>query len=139
MMRIKFVVVAAAIAALAPASFAQTPAAPPHLADKALAVPVTKVLAIGSFTAKGTPDAVKPVLLQEVRETVKIYLTGKLEQWYVKADQSGVVFLMNVSDPAEARALLEKLPFGQAGLMEFQFTPLGPISPLRLLLAEPGK
>lgn len=138
MMRIKFVFLAAAIAALAPAvSLAQTMA--PHLADAALKVPVTKVLAIGSFTAKGTPEAVKPVLLQEVRETVKIYLTGKLEQWYVKPDQSGVVFLMNVSDPAEARALLEKLPFGQAGLMEFQFIPLGPISPLRLLLTEPGK
>ncbi len=138
MMRTRFAVLAAAIAVLAPAaSLAQTTA--PHLADAALKVPVTKVLAIGSFTAKGTPEAVKPVLLQEVRETVKIYLTGKLEQWYVKPDQSGVVFLMNVSDPAEARALLEKLPFGQAGLMEFQFIPLGPISPLRLLLAEPGK
>jgi hypothetical protein len=133
----KLAVLAFAWLAFAPAAFGQTPA--PHLADAALAVPTTKVLAIGSFTAKGTPDAVKPVLLQEVRETVKIYLTGKLEQWYVKPDQSGVVFLMNVSDPKEAHALLEKLPFGQAGLMDFQFIPLGPISPLRLLLAEPGK
>ncbi|CAN5424599.1 hypothetical protein BH11PSE4_BH11PSE4_09990 [soil metagenome] len=126
----------AVLAALIPAAaFAQT-ARP---ADAALTVPTTKVLAIGSFTAKGTPEAVKPVLLQEVRETVKIYLTGKLEQWYVKPDQSGVVFLMNVSDPGEAHALLAQLPFGQAGLMDFQFIPLGPISPLRLLLAEPGK
>jgi hypothetical protein len=123
------------LAAAPGAAFAQAP----KLADAALAVPVTKVLAIGSFTAKGTPDRVKPVLLSEVRETVKVYLTGKLEQWYVKPDQSGVVFLMNVSDPAEARALLQKLPFGQAGLMEFQYIPLGPISPLRLLLADPAK
>jgi hypothetical protein len=128
---------AALVSAFPAVAFAQTPA--PHLADAALSVPTTKVLAIGSFTAKSTPEVVKPLLLQEVRETVKIYLTGKLEQWYVKPDQSGVVFLMNVSDPKEAHSLLEKLPFGQAGLMEFQFIPLGPISPLRLLLAEPGK
>ena len=37
----------------------------------------------------------------------------------------------------EAKALLDKLPLGQAGLMEFQFIPLGPLSPLRALLAEP--
>jgi hypothetical protein len=133
-------ILAAAIIVPIVASFAARAQAPaPRPVDAALAVPVTKVLAIGSFTAKGTPDVVKPVLLSEVRETVKIYLTGKLEQWYVKPDQSGVVFLMNVSDPADARALLEKLPFGQAGLMEFQYIPLGPISPLRLLLAEPAK
>jgi len=138
MMRIRTIVVAVALFAGVPVvAFAQVPA--PHLADAALAVPTTKVLAIGSFTAAGTPEMVKPLLLREVRETVKIYLTGKLEQWYVKPDQSGVVFLMNTSDPGEARELLAALPFGQAGLMEFQFIPLGPISPLRLLLAEPAK
>jgi hypothetical protein len=138
MKRVPLVAFAVAAMVMAPVvSHAQAPA--PHLADAALAVPTTKVLAIGSFTAKGTPDRVKPVLLSEVRETVKIYLTGKLEQWYVKPDQSGVVFLMNVSDPKEAEALLGALPFGQAGLMEFQYIPLGPISPLRLLLAEPAK
>jgi hypothetical protein len=49
------------------------------------------------------------------------------------------MFLMNVTDPKEAHELLDKLPLGQAGLMEFQFIPLGPISPLRLLLTEPAK
>ena len=49
------------------------------------------------------------------------------------------MFLLNLTDPAEAHALLDKLPLGQAGLMEFEIIPLGPISPLRLLLAEPAK
>jgi hypothetical protein len=136
MTRMKIAVLAVLTAFSSAAAIAQTP---PRPVDATLNVPTTKVLAIGSFTAKGTPAAVKPVLLQEVRETVKIYLTGKLEQWYVKSDQSGVVFLMNVNDPREAQALLQKLPFGQAGLMDFQFVPLGPISPLRLLLTEPEK
>jgi hypothetical protein len=104
-----------------------------------LVVPTTKLLAIGSFTAKATPNVWKPVAPAEVRDTVRLYLAGKIDQWYVRQDQSGVVFLLNVTDPKEAHAMLEKLPFGQAGLMEFQFIPLGPISPLRLLLAEPAK
>jgi hypothetical protein len=47
------------------------------------------------------------------------------------------VFLMNVTDPAEARALLERLPLGRAGMMTFQYIPMGPLWPLGLLLREP--
>lgn len=107
--------------------------------DPMLVVPTTKLLAIGSFTAKATPTLSKPVLPSEVRETVRLYLNGKIDQWFVQQDQSGVVFIMNLTDPAEARDLLEKLPLGQAGLMEFKIIPLGPISPLRMLLVEPPK
>jgi hypothetical protein len=110
---------------------------PPASVD--LAVSATKLLAIGSFTAKATPNVWKPFLPSEVRETVRLYLAGKIDQWYVKSDQSGVVFVMNLTDPKEAQDLLGKLPMGQAGLMEFQFIPLGPLSPLRVLLTEPAK
>jgi len=72
-----------------------------------------------------------------VPATVRIYLTGKIEQWYVKPDISGVVFIMNVTSPDEANHLLETLPLGQAGMMKFEFIPLGPITPLRFLLNEP--
>jgi hypothetical protein len=105
----------------------------------ALVVPTTKLLAIGRFTAKATPSLSKPVLPSEVRETVRLYLNGKIDQWFIQQDQSGVVFIMNLTDPKEAHELLEKLPLGQAGLMEFQIIPLGPISPLRMLLSEPAK
>jgi hypothetical protein len=101
-------------------------------------VPTTRLLAIGSFTATGTPDAWKPLLPAEVRDTVRLYLGGKIDQWFVKQDQSGVVFLMNLTDPQEAQALLARLPFGQAGLMQFQIIPLGPISPLGVLLSDPA-
>ena len=114
-------------------SFAQS--RPPSGLD----VPTTKLLAIGTFTAKGSPDQWKPLLPAEVRDTVRLYLAGKIDQWYLKQDQSGVVFMMNVTDPKEALELLGKFPFGQAGLMEFQLIPLGPIAPLRMLLTEPAK
>jgi hypothetical protein len=116
------------------ASLAQSAAGvetPPSLD---LAVPTTKLLAIGSFTAKATPNVWKALLPSEVRETARLYLAGKIDQWYVKSDQTGVVFVMNLIDPKEAQDLLAKLPMGQAGVMEFQIIPLGPLSPLRVLL-----
>lgn len=116
------------------ASFAQS--APP---SSSLDVPTTKLLAIGTFTAKGSPERWKPLLPAEVRDTVRLYLAGKIDQWYLKQDQSGVVFMMNVTDPKEALDLLGKFPFGQAGLMEFQIISLGPIAPLRVLLTDPAK
>jgi hypothetical protein len=129
----------AVLAAIGPnASLAQsaTPAAP---LLSSLDVPTTRLLAIGTFTAKGSPDRWKPLLPAEVRDTVRLYLAGKIDQWYLKQDQTGVVFMMNVTDPKEALDLLGKFPFGQAGLMEFQIIPLGPIAPLRILLTEPAK
>jgi hypothetical protein len=131
-----FVVALAAISPSASVAQSAAPTAPP---SSSLDVPTTKLLAIGSFTAKGTPDKWKPLLPSEVRDTVRLYLAGKIDQWYLKQDQSGVVFMMNVTDPNEALELLGKFPFGQAGLMEFQIIPLGPIGPLRVLLTEPAK
>jgi len=135
-----FGVLAGALMVISPiVSLAQSGPQAASPAPAALDVPTTKLLAIGSFTVKGTPDQWKPLLPSEVRDTVRLYLTGKIDQWYIKQDQSGVVFMMNLSDPKEALELLRKFPFGRAGLMEFQIIPLGPISPLRVLLSEPSK
>jgi hypothetical protein len=102
-----------------------------------LTAPVTKMLAIGSWTEKGRDKATRfPVMVKEVPATVRLYLTGAIEQWYVKPDISGVVFIMNVHSAEEAHTLLEKLPSGVAGMMAFDFIPLGPITPLRFLLLQ---
>ena len=100
-------------------------------------VPTTKVLAIGHVTPLGASDARRAVMPAEVRETVKLYLAGRIDQWYVRKDLPGVVFLMNVSTVKEAHDLLEALPLGKAGIMEFELIPIGPLSPLQYLLAEP--
>lgn len=99
-------------------------------------VPVTRVLAIGHLTPGTTREKVMTVLPKEVRETVKLYLAGKLDQWFVRRDQNGVVFLLNVTSVDEAKTLLDRLPLGEAKLMDFDFIPLGPLSPLGLLVQE---
>jgi hypothetical protein len=48
-------------------------------------------------------EAARKVLPEEVRDTVQLYLQGKIDQWYVQKDQSGVVFMINT--PARLRML----------------------------------
>jgi hypothetical protein len=97
-------------------------------------VPTTKILAIGTLNSPLTEDQRKGIMTHEVPDTVKLYLAGKIDQWYARQDGKGVVFLLNLSSIEEARALLEQLPLGQANLMSFDLMPLGPLSPLGLLL-----
>ena len=95
--------------------------------------PTTRILAIGTVNSGVDPAAVRSILPTEVRETVKLYLDGRIDQWFSLQDRSGVVFILNVTDPAVARVMLEKLPLGQAHLMSFELIPLGPLDPLRQL------
>jgi hypothetical protein len=99
----------------------------------------TKVLAIGNWTAKATPETRPAIMPFEARDTLRLMLAGKIDQWFAKSDGSGAVFLMNVTDPAEAHKLLEALPLGQADMMTFELIPVGPLWPLGLMLAEPAK
>lgn len=99
-------------------------------------VPTTKILATGRFTSPPTPEQVKAIFPKEVPATLKLYLAGKIDQWWARQDQKGPVFLMNVTTIEEARALLDELPLGQAKLMAFEFTELSPLAPLHLLIKE---
>ncbi|MDI4234734.1 hypothetical protein OZ411_18175 [Bradyrhizobium sp. Arg237L] len=98
----------------------------------------TKILAIGSITAKGT-EAIASVRPHEVRATVRYYLAGKIERWFSRTEDRGVVFIVNATSTAEAHELLEKLPLGVAGMMEFELIALGPLAPLAMLIAEPPR
>lgn len=97
-------------------------------------VPTTKILAIGSFAVPPSSDELRAIMPGEMSDTARLYLDGQLDQWYSRQDQSGVVFLLNVDSVEAAHALLEKLPLGRAGLMRFDYVPLGPLKPLRFLL-----
>jgi hypothetical protein len=106
---------------------AQPPATP---------APVTAVLV--NLTVKPEDRAkLPPVMPQEVRDTVRLYLDGKIQQWYSRADGRGVMFIMNCTSVEEARTLMSGLPLAKAGLATLDYTPLAPLTPLRALLADP--
>ena len=93
----------------------------------------TKILAIGTINPGFEQSQVFAVLPEEVRETVDLYLDGKIEQWYSLQGKPGVAFIINVTDPAVAHEMLEKLPLGKAHMMSFELIPIGPPNPLRFL------
>ena len=95
--------------------------------------PTTRILAIGTVNPGVDPAAVKSILPTEVRETLKLYLDGKIDQWFSLQGRNGVAFILNVTDATAAQDMLEKLPLGQAHLMSFELIPLAPLNPLRQL------
>jgi hypothetical protein len=118
--------IAAVLAALYLSAPARAqPAAPP--------TPTTRILAIGTINPGVNPAVVKSILPTEVRETVKLYLDGKIDQWFSLQGRNGVAFILNVTDPTTAHDMLERLPLGQAHLMTFELIPLAPLNPLRQL------
>lgn len=118
-------VAALSLFAIANSAAAQTPAPP---------TPTTKILAIGTLTPNADRQTAMRVLPSEVRATVQLYLDGKIDQWYSLQGRTGVVFILNVTDPKAAKDMLETLPLGQAHLMTFELTSIGPLNPLRQLL-----
>ncbi len=81
-----------------------------------------------------TRDQLKKVMPTEVRETVDLYLDGKIREWYARGDGRGVVFIVDCRTVDEAKAILEQLPLVKASYASFDYMPLGPLSPLKLLL-----
>lgn len=106
---------------------------PGHAQTGGPSTPTTRILAIGTVNPGVDLATVRAILPTEIRETVKLYLDGKIDQWYSLQDRAGVAFILNVADLSAAHAMLEKLPLGQAHVMSFELMPLGPLSPLREL------
>ena len=69
-----------------------------------------------------------------VRKECRSDLDGKMEQFWLRHNEAGVIFLMTVDSVAEADALLKALPLGQANLLTFDLMPIGALSPLGMLI-----
>jgi len=103
-----------------------------------VAIPkTTGVLVIETPRQGVTPQQVMAVMPDKVEATVKLYLGGKIREWYSRGDGKGVVFLVEAKTEDEARAIMETLPLAKQQLMDHQYVPVGPLMPLRILVG-PG-
>ena len=92
-----------------------------------------KIMAIAAPKVALTPDVLTPHMATELHATLKLYLDGKVEQfWFV--EKSGPIFLMNVDSIDHAKATLDTLPLVAAGLMAYDLKPVGPLIPLGRLI-----
>ena len=99
----------------------------------------TDVLVVLTAKANVTREQVMAVMPTEVRQTVQLYLSGKIREWFSRADGRGAVFLLDTKDVEEAHAIMGGLPLAKQNLMDHEYIAIGPLSPLRLLLASPER
>jgi hypothetical protein len=93
----------------------------------------TAVLVIQTPRPGVTVQQVMALIPDEIQATVKLYLDGKIREWYSRGDGKGVIFLVDAKTEDEARALMETLPLAKAHLMDHEYIPVGPLTPLRAL------
>jgi len=110
----------------------------PSLAQAQATSPTTTgVMVILTVKAGVTREQVMAVMPGEIQQTVQLYLNGKIREWYSRGDGRGVVLLLDSRDVAEAQAIMDGLPLAKQDLMDHEYIAVGPLLPLRLLMANP--
>ena len=94
----------------------------------------TEVMVVLTAKQGVTRQQILAVMPNEIRATVKLYLDGKIRQWYSRGDGKGVIFLVDARTEDEARAVMETLPLAKEQLMDHDYIPVGPLMPLMALI-----
>ena len=128
---IPFLIAMLPVASVAQSQSAAAPGVP------SVAIPkTTEVLVIQTPKQGVTSQQIMAVMPAEIRATVKLYLDGKIRQWYSRGDGKGVIFLVDAKTEDEARAIMETLPLAKEHLMDHEYIPVGPLMPLRALMGR---
>ena len=128
------------LAAMLPiASVAQSPSGAASGVPSAAIPKTTGVLVILTAKQGVTRQQIMDVMPSEVRATVKLYLDGKIREWYSRGDGKGVIFLIDAKTEDEAQTIMETLPLAKEHLMDHQYIPVGPLIPLRFLIGPEGQ
>jgi hypothetical protein len=107
-----------------------------HTQSQASTAATTGVFALLKAKDGVTREQVMAIMPAEIRATVQLYLEGKIREWYTREDGRGAVFLLNTKDVAEAASIMDSLPLAKENVLDHEYIPVGPLMPLRLLLAD---
>jgi hypothetical protein len=95
-----------------------------------------KVLALGRDTAPADDPRFAEVRPAEARRVWELYQADVVREMYFRADRPNGVLVLEVPDPAAARAAIDSLPLVVAGLIDFDLVPLKPYPGFARLFAE---
>ena len=109
----------------------RSPQAPPGVPSPK----TTEVMVILTVKQGVTRQQIMNVMPAEIRATVKLYLDGKIRQWYSRGDGKGVVIFLDVKTVDEAHAVIDALPLSKENLMDHEYIPVGPLMPLAGLIS----
>jgi hypothetical protein len=99
----------------------------------------TGVMVIITVKAGVTREQAMAVMPAEIRQTVQLYLNGKIREWYSRGDGRGAVLLLDSRDVAEAQTIMEGLPLAKQDIVDHEYIAVGPLLPLGLLTANPER
>jgi hypothetical protein len=122
---IPFFIAALPVAAAAQSQSGSAPGAPGVALPK-----TTEVMVILTPKQGVTRQQITAIMPSEIRETVKLYLDGKIRQWFSRGDGKGAIFLIDAKTQDEARAVMETLPLSREQLVDHDYIPVGPLMPL---------
>ena len=81
-----------------------------------------------------TREQIMKIMPAEIRATVKLYLDGKIRQWYSKGDGRGVLLFLDVKTVDEAHAVIDGMPLSKENLVDHEYIAVGPLLPLATLI-----
>jgi len=96
----------------------------------------TEVMVILTAKQGVSRQQIMNVIPAEIRATAKLYLDGKIRQWYSRGDGRGVVLFLDVKSIDEAHSLMDMLPLSKENLMDHEYIPVGPLLPLGILMGS---
>lgn len=94
----------------------------------------TEVMVILTARQGITRQQIMNIMPAEIRATLKLYLDGKIRQWYSRGDARGVILVLATTTINEAHAIVETLPLTKENLMDHEYIPVGPLMPLGALM-----
>ena len=124
------------MAALPALSFAQSQSEASQGLPAGAIPKTTAVFVIQTPRQGATVQQIMALIPDEIKATVRLYLDGKIREWYSRGDGKGVILLVDAKTEDEARAIMETLPLAKEQLMDSEYIPVGPLMPLRAL--NPG-
>jgi len=118
------------------ASVAQSQSPSPQPPSGVPSPKATEVMVIVTAKQGVTRQQIMHIMPDEIRATVKLYLDGKIRQWYSRGDGRGVIVFLDVKTIEEAHAIMDTLPLSKENLMDHEYIPVGPLMPLGALIGR---
>jgi hypothetical protein len=130
---IAFLVASLPVAALAQSQSGQAPGV------SAIMPKTTEVMVMLTAKQGVSRQHIMAIMPSEIRETLKLYLDGKIRHGYSLADGNGVVLFIDAKTEDEARAVMESLPLSKQHLVDYSYVPVGPLMPLMGLMGTEAR
>jgi len=95
-----------------------------------------KILAISRHIENSHQEMNFSLFVEEIQVVWKLYQTGFIREFYSKANEQGVVLMLEGESVDEAQKKLLELPFDKLGIIEFECIQLDHFSLLSALFKE---